>query len=258
MLSLPSLPQPLVAPASKNSDDHVHTKAMSRCLQILERMVNQNAEDEIFQDFKYWEDASDAFREGEGSLLPLWRFSTDRTKRKQVTALEWNPNYSDLFAVGYGSYDFMRQVWQIERPWQCLYVPWQWPSALALGNSLGTGSGNNPWSQPVGLRLQLWGTPPPERSAATVIATASCRAGAVGGESNACVCSGRGYDLLLHAQEHVAPRVRLLPGERRHVPLLPPPGKHRKRRGGRFLVGDGNQGLEGKNPPPNTNCAHRK
>lgn len=29
-------------------------------------------------------DASDHFREGEGSLLPLWRFSTDRTKRKQV------------------------------------------------------------------------------------------------------------------------------------------------------------------------------
>ena len=50
----------------------------------LERMVNQNAEDEIFQDFKYWEDASDAFREGEGSLLPLWRFSTERSKRKQV------------------------------------------------------------------------------------------------------------------------------------------------------------------------------
>ena len=69
----------------------------------------QNAEDEIFQDFKYWEDASDAFREGEGSLLPLWRFSTDRTKRKQVTAIEWNCRYADLFAVGYGSYDFMRQ-----------------------------------------------------------------------------------------------------------------------------------------------------
>ena len=99
----------------------------SKSLMILERMVNQNAEDEIFQDFKvgrqvcyvgmqvdsiivltrgrlpslvfmymyvwyvcmyvciqYWEDASDAFREGEGSLLPLWRFTTERAKRKQV------------------------------------------------------------------------------------------------------------------------------------------------------------------------------
>ena len=32
------------------------------------RMVNQNAEDEVFQDFKYWEDQSDQFRDGEGSL----------------------------------------------------------------------------------------------------------------------------------------------------------------------------------------------
>jgi len=87
----------------------VHSVKMANALKILERMVNQNAEDEIFQDFKYWEDASDQFRDGEGSLLPLWRFHTDRTKRKQVTALAWNPMYSDLFAVGYGSYDFMRQ-----------------------------------------------------------------------------------------------------------------------------------------------------
>lgn len=90
-------------------DDMVHSVKMSNALRILERMVNQNAEDEIFQDFKYWEDASDFYRNGEGSLLPLWRFSTERTKRKQVTAVCWNPNYSDLFAVGYGSYDFMRQ-----------------------------------------------------------------------------------------------------------------------------------------------------
>jgi len=91
-------------------DDMVHSQKMSNALKILERMVNQNAEDEIFQDFKYWEDISDAYRPGgEGSLLPLWRFSTERTKRKQVTTLCWNPNYPDLFAVAYGSYDFMRQ-----------------------------------------------------------------------------------------------------------------------------------------------------
>lgn len=52
---------------------------------------------------------SDQFRHGDGSLLPLWHFRTERTKRKQVTTLCWNPNYPDLFAVAYGSYDFMRQ-----------------------------------------------------------------------------------------------------------------------------------------------------
>ena len=90
-------------------NDMVHSQKMSNALKILERMVNQNAEDEIFQDFKYWEDASDLYRNGEGSLLPLWRFSTERTKRKQVTTLCWNPTYPDMFAVAYGSYDFMRQ-----------------------------------------------------------------------------------------------------------------------------------------------------
>ncbi|RYH28508.1 hypothetical protein EON65_11890 [archaeon] len=94
----------------KNKEsDMVHSAKMNNALKILERMVNQNAEDEIFQDFKYWEDQSDSYRNGEGSLLPLWRFSTERTKRKQVTALCWNPSYPDLFAVAYGSYDFMRQ-----------------------------------------------------------------------------------------------------------------------------------------------------
>ncbi|TYZ59344.1 hypothetical protein PybrP1_008524 [[Pythium] brassicae (nom. inval.)] len=90
-------------------DDMVHSAAMGKTLRIIERMVNQNADDEIFHDFKYWEDASDQFREGEGSLLPLWRFSSERAKKKQVTAVCWNPRFADLFAIGYGSYDFLKQ-----------------------------------------------------------------------------------------------------------------------------------------------------
>lgn len=95
--------------AKGKSDDMVHSAAMKKTLRIIERMVNQNADDEIFNDYKYWEDASDQFREGEGSLLPLWRFSSDRAKKKQVTAVCWNPRFGDLFAVGYGSYDFLKQ-----------------------------------------------------------------------------------------------------------------------------------------------------
>lgn len=87
----------------------IHGKDMSLALKIIERLVNQNAQDEIYHDFKYWEDASDQFRKGEGSFLPLWRFAYERTKRKQVTALCWNPDNPDLFAVGYGSYDFLQQ-----------------------------------------------------------------------------------------------------------------------------------------------------
>jgi len=35
---------------------------------ILERMVNQNTYDDITQDYKFWEDASDQYRDGEGAL----------------------------------------------------------------------------------------------------------------------------------------------------------------------------------------------
>jgi len=87
----------------------MHTPEMAAALKTLERLVNQNAEDEIYSDFKYWEDASDAFRDNLGTCLPLWKFEDARTKKKQVTAVCWNPAYPDMFAVGYGSYDFMRQ-----------------------------------------------------------------------------------------------------------------------------------------------------
>ncbi len=33
---------------------------------------------------QYWDDAADAMRPGEGTLLPLWKFTHRRAKRKQV------------------------------------------------------------------------------------------------------------------------------------------------------------------------------
>ncbi|KAM6947947.1 dynein, axonemal, intermediate chain 1, paralog 2 [Lycodopsis pacificus] len=76
---------------------------------ILERMVHQNIFDDIAQDFKYFEDASDAFRGQEGTLLPLWKFQYDKAKGLSVTALCWNKKHQDLFAVGMGSYDCSKQ-----------------------------------------------------------------------------------------------------------------------------------------------------
>ncbi|XP_063727377.1 dynein intermediate chain 2, ciliary-like isoform X2 [Symsagittifera roscoffensis] len=84
--------------------------SMGQPLHILERMVNQNTFDEISEDFKYYEDPADEYKDnGNGTLLPLWTFSNERTKRLAVTALKFNPLYSDLFTVGYGSYDFLKQ-----------------------------------------------------------------------------------------------------------------------------------------------------
>jgi len=100
-----------VKPAAgpEKSEDVVHSSAMARSLKIIERMVMQNFYDEITMDYKYWNDEADMFRDGEGNLLPLWKFYNDRARRKQVTALCWNPKYPDLFGVGYGSYDFLKQ-----------------------------------------------------------------------------------------------------------------------------------------------------
>ncbi|KAI1240235.1 hypothetical protein IHE44_0011693 [Lamprotornis superbus] len=82
---------------------------VAKAAKVAERMVNLNTFDDIAQDFKYFEDASDEFRGQEGTLLPLWKFQYEKTKKLAVTAISWNPKYKDLFAVGYGSYDFMKQ-----------------------------------------------------------------------------------------------------------------------------------------------------
>ncbi|XP_013403907.1 dynein intermediate chain 2, ciliary isoform X2 [Lingula anatina] len=83
---------------------------IAKSAKIIERMVNQNTYDDIAQDFKYWEDVSDEYREQEGTLLPLWKFSYERAKKLAVTSICFSPRYKDLFAVGHGSYDFLKQT----------------------------------------------------------------------------------------------------------------------------------------------------
>lgn len=90
--------------------DLFSTGEMARSLKIMERMVNQNFEAECFSDYKYFEDKNEHKREdGTGTFFPLWRFTYEKAKRKTVTSMCWNPEFTDLFAVGFGSYDFMRQ-----------------------------------------------------------------------------------------------------------------------------------------------------
>ncbi|XP_073412792.1 dynein axonemal intermediate chain 1 isoform X1 [Dendrobates tinctorius] len=95
-------------PTSESQSDDINK--VEKSSKIMERMVNQNTFDDITQDFRYFEDVADEFREQEGTLLPLWRFQYEKAKRLAVTALCWNPKYKDLFAVGHGSYDFMKQT----------------------------------------------------------------------------------------------------------------------------------------------------
>jgi len=109
-----TMPKSKKVQRSKTPQEIVHSKEMSSTLKLLERMLNQNSMEEILHDYKYWEDPSDDVvedkkRRTEGSLLPLWRFPFPDKKRLSVTGVCWNPKYSDLFAVSYGSYNFLKQ-----------------------------------------------------------------------------------------------------------------------------------------------------
>ena len=143
---------------SHNTEDvYYKNPELRKALITIERMANQNTFDDISQDFKYWEDASDEMGDKKsGTMLPLWKFAFEKEKRKQVTAICWNPLSSDLFAVGYGSYDFSRQgpgmiacfslknpshpeyVYSTESGVMCLHFHPQHPSMLAVGLYDGT------------------------------------------------------------------------------------------------------------------------
>lgn len=101
-----------VLPTENNHNEDAYYKnlELKKAMIIIERMANQNTFDDVAQDYKYWEDASDELGDRKsGSLLPLWKFVCEKEKRKQVTSVCWNPKNTDLFAVGYGSYDFSKQ-----------------------------------------------------------------------------------------------------------------------------------------------------
>ena len=90
-------------------EDPLYSSSMKRQLKIMERMIVQNAEEVQFEDYKYYEDTTeDPENNSYGSVLPLWRFTTEKSRKKNVTAIAWNPKYKDLFAVAYGSYDFLK------------------------------------------------------------------------------------------------------------------------------------------------------
>lgn len=92
-------------------EDPLYSQSMKRALKIMERMIVQCTDFDKFSDYKYYHDQTeDTDIPGSGSVLPLWRFSPDKNKRKQVTSICWNPKYKDLFAVGYGSYDFLKET----------------------------------------------------------------------------------------------------------------------------------------------------
>jgi len=93
--------------AANSADAVLHSKAMLKALKIMERVTVLNANAQSYNEFKYYE-VSDYKR---GSFLsPLWTFKYLENAPRMVTCLEWNKLHLDLFAVGYGSYNFNMQT----------------------------------------------------------------------------------------------------------------------------------------------------
>jgi dynein intermediate chain 1, axonemal len=83
----------------RESDDIMQSPDLGLAAKVLERMVNQNTYDDIAMDFKYWDDASDQFKTHEGTLLPLWKFTNERARKKSVTSVSWSPVVSSRRSV---------------------------------------------------------------------------------------------------------------------------------------------------------------
>lgn len=83
---------------------------MSNVLRKMERIVNQNAYEDVALDFKYWEDRSDLVKDAEGSLLPLWEIKYDKSHMIPVNCILWHPIYHDMFVVGHGPNQYLAEI----------------------------------------------------------------------------------------------------------------------------------------------------
>lgn len=86
----------------------LYSASFRRCLRVMERMIIQNENQDKFFDYKYLFSGAEVPKSGrpETNPCPLWRFAHAGAKKASVTTVRWNPKYADLFAVGYGSYEF--------------------------------------------------------------------------------------------------------------------------------------------------------
>ncbi|OEH75855.1 dynein intermediate [Cyclospora cayetanensis] len=75
-------------------------------LKVLERVVSFIAQLEAYREFQATdEDACDTSL----SVTPIWELRLPRIKGKDAMALQWNPYYHDLLAVGFGNYEYVQQ-----------------------------------------------------------------------------------------------------------------------------------------------------
>ena len=80
--------------------------SLLKALKLLERQIMQIKNGDKYLFYREWNKFDDS-QESSKMLYMLLSFPQNaRIKNRSVTALCWNTKFEDLFAVGYGSYDF--------------------------------------------------------------------------------------------------------------------------------------------------------
>jgi dynein intermediate chain 1 len=84
--------------------------AMRWASKLMERLVNMNSDAVSYNNFKYWEADVKSSDKERAQFKQLWTLHPETNQRlitnRTVTAISWNPIFTDLVAVGYGTYNF--------------------------------------------------------------------------------------------------------------------------------------------------------
>lgn len=80
----------------------LHSDELKRAVRLMEYVVHHNAEYDIYNDFLKWTG------DGKPELNHLWRIKSP--DRRCVTSIQFNKQFTEMFAVGFGSYDFQRPL----------------------------------------------------------------------------------------------------------------------------------------------------
>ena len=119
--------------------------ALPAVLRIVERMVSQNIYQSKHLQYRNIEPPGkkreaaityDESGQASSSLSVLWSFfSEEKTKERNVSCLEWNPENRDLLAAGYGEFDFAKQTseglicfWSLKNPESVSRLRTRWTS----------------------------------------------------------------------------------------------------------------------------------
>ena len=73
-------------PFDDSQDISLYSTSFKRCLKIMERMVVQNDEKDRYHDYKYYwtTENTQEHSKTEGHMLPLWRFTNNKQRKKNV------------------------------------------------------------------------------------------------------------------------------------------------------------------------------